>query len=274
MAIRYTYSMSESDVSAEKMVNFTVPTIGEKGVVKPLVSPLSMGDLVQGEDGLYFGKSEGRKYMVNEGKIIPLVDPMSGGDLIRGKEGKFVSESTGGKFELYKDYFIPLYVPDKTLEPAHIENGRLVGNETGRSFEINEEGVVLTPDERENKSMAEMDLVKLKTALKEAEDEVNKSILENMAGLGRSLWDVMKKSFQEGETDEQLRQKIKGLIEEYDGRSKAMADRYYFKLENITQVLKPKTEPNLEAELESEQEQGLESELEPKPKLESKTDEV
>jgi len=252
-------------------LNYSMDKDGK--IIGPPKSPDSKAILTKGDDGLYYDEHGGGKYMAidgNENKektIIALRDPMSGGELLPNDDGTFLSKSTGKNFTLYNEHFVPLYVPDNTLEPAHIENGRLIGNDTGRSFEISHKGVILTPEEIEHQRAVEEDVAKLIAALKNAEEEVNRSILKNMADLGQSLESAIKESLLAGETNEQLNQKLKELEEKSDEQLKAITETYRFKLENITQVLKPEAEPNPEAELESKQEpkSELKSGFEPEP---------
>lgn len=214
------------------------------GEMRPLISPNDGSDLVESEnDSFYHSNHDGGNYIVNKetGKITTLRDPMSGGELIPNEDGTFFSKFTGKDFTFYNENFVPLYIPDDTEEAAHIENGKLVGNETGRSFEISEKGVILTPEEIEYQRISEEQSEKLATTLKDAEEEVSRSILENMASLGQSLESTIKESRLIGETSEQLDQRIKTIKEQHDKQLKIITERYYFKLDNITKVLEPES---------------------------------
>ncbi len=235
----------------------------EGKVIEPPKSPDSLGKLVKGEDNFYHDPYGGETYTVNQetGVVTALRDPMSGGKLIPKEDGTFLSESAGGTFTFYKEHFVPLYVPDTTLEPAHIENGKLIGDKTGRSFEISEKGVILTPEEIEYQRISEEQLEKLATALKDAEEEVNRSILENMASLGKSLESTTRESRLIGETSEQLDQRIKTVKKQHDEQLKGITERYYFKLHHITKILEP--ESTIETEVNPTQETTPEVIIEP-----------
>lgn len=239
--------MSEFGLGIEKGVDFKIPN-NQEVKTEPLVSSIHGGELRKKENGLYFSEHDGFDYMVSEeGKAIPLKDPMSTGHLIPNSDGTFLSESTGGKFTFDKGHFIPLYIPDGTGEPAHIKDGMLVGNETGRSFEITKDGVVLTPQEIENRRVAQ----KISEKLNEFEGEIKQSIVENMKDFGLSLEGIIREFFLGIKTEDQLYERIRELREEYNKRMAVIQDRYETKLKNIT-------EKGLMVEL------GLEPDLKPK----------
>lgn len=113
-------------------------------------SPFNGQPLAATVDPNVFADEIGNRFLVNpSGGLTTMVSPMSAGTLTRNADGTFLDEYTGGTFSYdeEKNAFIPHYIPDDTNEPATIKDGQLVGLETGRTFDIDQNGMIMTPEE-------------------------------------------------------------------------------------------------------------------------------
>lgn len=113
-------------------------------------SPFNGQPLAATVDPNVFADDIGNRFLVNpSGGLTTMVSPMSAGTLTRNADGTFLDEYTGGTFSYdeEKNAFIPHYIPDDTNEPATIKDGQLVGLETGRTFDIDQNGMIMTPEE-------------------------------------------------------------------------------------------------------------------------------